>query len=117
MRIHLLKSKIHRAKITGASLHYEGSLGIDLDYIEQVGLHPYERILCANLATGDRFETYVIADPRGSRTFTLNGAASRLGAPGDLLTIMAFGEFDAGDAANHHPKVLVLDEANEVRRS
>lgn len=116
MRIHLLKSKIHRAKITGASLHYEGSLGIDLDYIERVGLRPYERILCANLATGARFETYVIPDPRGARTFTLNGAASRLGAPGDLLTIMAFGEFDAETADSHTPRMLVLDDENEIHR-
>src|SRR6266542_3338452 len=78
MQIHILKSKIHRATVTGASLNYEGSLTIDLDLMDKVGLVPYERVLCSNLANGARFETYLIAGERGSREFVLNVATAHL---------------------------------------
>lgn len=114
MQIHLLKSKIHRACVTGASMHYEGSLGIDADLMDLVGLCPYERILCGNIANGERFETYAIPAPRGSGEILLNGATARLGQPGDRLTIMSYAVEDVRRARKWKPRVIVLDESNQV---
>ncbi len=114
MQIHLLKSKIHRACVTGASMHYEGSLGIDADLMDLVGLCPYERILCGNIANGERFETYAIPAPRGSGEILLNGATARLGQPGDRLTIMSYAVVDVRRANKWKPLVIVLGESNQV---
>jgi aspartate 1-decarboxylase len=110
----LLKSKLHRAVVTGGSLNYEGSLGIDADLMDQVGLLPYEKILCSNLANGQRFETYAIPAKRGSGQIILNGAVARLGQEGDLLTIMSFCVVDAKKGPTWKPRVLVLGEGNVV---
>jgi len=114
MLVHVLKSKIHRATVTGASLHYEGSLTIAADLMEQAGLFPFERILCGNMANGNRWETYVIEGVRGTGTIELNGAVAHLGKVGDLVTIMSFAEVDAAKARSWEPKVLVLGEGNKV---
>lgn len=114
MLVHLLKSKLHRAAVTAASIDYEGSLTIDEDLMEASGLLPYERILCSNMANGARWETYVIKGPRGSRAIELNGAVAHLGKPGDRLTIMAFTEIDAARAPQWEPRVLVLDHNNHI---
>jgi aspartate 1-decarboxylase len=115
MLVHLLKSKIHRARVTGASLNYEGSLTIAEDLMEKVGLFPYERILCGNIANGERFETYAIKGKRGSGIIELNGGVARLGSIGDQLTIMSFTEVPASEAGSWKPKVIVLGEKNKVR--
>jgi aspartate 1-decarboxylase len=114
MQIHILKSKIHRASVTGASLNYEGSLTIDLDLMDKAGLVPYERVLCSNMANGNRFETYLIAGERGSAEFVLNGATAHLGKVGDLLTIMSFTVMDETKAANWEPRVIVLGAKNTI---
>ena len=114
MQIHLLKSKLHRATVTGGSLNYEGSLGIDQDLMDQIGLLPYERILCGNMANGERFETYAIPARRGSGDIILNGAVARLGQAGDILTIMSFCTVDAKKSRRWQPKVLVLGKGNQV---
>jgi aspartate 1-decarboxylase len=114
MLVHLLKSKIHRAQVTGASLNYEGSLTIAEDLAEKAGLLPYERILCSNLANGERWETYVIRGQRGSGTIELNGAVAHLGKVGDRLTIMSFTEMDAAQAKQWKPRVLVLGAENQI---
>lgn len=114
MLIHLLKSKIHRAAVTGASVDYEGSLTIAEDLMEAVGLFPYERILCSNLANGARWETYVIKGPRGSGVIELNGAVAHLGKLGDRITIMSFTEIDEKEAAQWHPRVAVLGHRNRI---
>ena len=114
MLIHLLKSKIHRATVTDASVDYEGSLTIAEDLMESAGLRPYERILCGNTANGARWETYVIKGPRGSGAIELNGAVAHLGKTGDRLTIMAFGEVDESLATDWQPRVVVLAEGNRV---
>lgn len=116
MTICLLKSKIHRAAVTGASVDYEGSLTIAADLAERVGLRPYERILVGNMANGERFETYVIYGKAGSGVIELNGATAHLGKPGDRLTIMSFAWLDEAEAATHAPAVIVLDEKNRVAR-
>ncbi len=112
MQLNLLKSKIHRAEVTDLSLHYEGSLAIDAEFMALVGLSPFEKILIGNMANGARFETYAIPAPRGSKTISLNGACAHLGQRGDLLTIMAFAAFDQAEAAAWKPSVLLLGEAN-----
>jgi len=112
--IHLLKSKIHRAQVTGTSLEYEGSLTIDKDLMEKVGLLSNERILCSNLANGERFETYAIPGERGSGTIELNGAVAHLGKTGDRLTIMAFAEVASAKARRWKPRVIVLGKKNRI---
>lgn len=112
----LLKSKIHRATVTGASIDYEGSLSIASDLAERVGLRAYERILVGNLSNGERFETYVIFGAAGSGVIELNGATAHLGKPGDRLTIMSFAWLDEAEAARHAPSVIVLDERNRIAR-
>lgn len=116
MTICLLKSKIHRAAVTGASLDYEGSLSIAADLAERVGLRRFERILVGNMANGERFETYVILAERGSGRIELNGATAHLGKVGDRLTIMSYGQFDELEASSHVPQVIVLDERNRIAR-
>jgi len=114
MQVHLLKSKIHRAAITAGSVDYEGSLTIDLDLMDRVGLLPYERILCSNMSNGQRFETYSIPGPRGSGAIELNGAAALLGKIGDRLTIMSYTLVDATEARNWQPRVIVLGDRNAI---
>jgi aspartate 1-decarboxylase len=114
MQIHLLKSKIHRAQVTAADVNYEGSLGIDQDFMDRVGLAPYERILCGNLANGERFETYAIPAPRGSRAIIMNGAVAHLGKRGDRITIMSYGLVDQKKARRWQPAVIVLGAKNDI---
>lgn len=114
MNLQILKSKIHKAVITQADLHYEGSLGIDQDIMDMIGLFPYEKILVTNINNGNRIETYAIPAERGSRCFLLNGAAARKGAAGDRIIIMSFASMSPEEARNHTPKVVVLNERNGV---
>lgn len=114
MLVHVLKSKLHRAAVTAASVDYEGSLTISEDLIEAAGFVAYERILCSNLANGARWETYVIKGPRGSGAIELNGAVAHLGKPGDKVTIMAFTEIEQHQAAAWSPTVVVLGEGNRI---
>jgi aspartate 1-decarboxylase len=116
MLIHVLKSKIHRARVTAGDVEYEGSLGIDRDLMDKVGLLPYERILCGNMANGERFETYAIAAERGSGQIILNGATARLGKPGDRLTIMSYAAVELAEAKSWKPQVIVLGEGNAIIR-
>ena len=89
----LLKSKLHRATVTGASLHYEGSLTVDEDLAKKAGFLPYEKILVGNINNGERFETYMIFGRAGTKVIELNGATAHLGKIGDRLTIMSFAAF------------------------
>ena len=114
MLSHILKSKIHRARVTGGNVNYEGSLGIARDLMDKVGLLPYERILCGNMANGERFETYAIPAEAGSGQIILNGATALLGKPGDRLTIMNFAAVDAAEAKSWKPRVIVLGEDNSI---
>jgi aspartate 1-decarboxylase len=114
MMVHLLKSKLHRARVTGANVDYEGSLTIDRDLMDKAGLLPYERILCSNMVNAARFETYVIPGDPGSGQIVLNGAAAHLGKTGDRLTIMSFTEVEAAEAKFWKPRVIVLGEKNAI---
>jgi len=112
MQLNLIKSKIHRAEVTDQSLNYEGSLAIDCEFMAMVGLRQYERILIGNMANGERFETYAISAPAGSKVISLNGGTALLGKKGDLLTIMSFAVVDEEEATDWKPRVLILGDAN-----
>jgi aspartate 1-decarboxylase len=114
MQFYLLKSKIHRATVTGGKLDYQGSLTIDRDLMDEVGLVPYERILCSNMANGQRFETYAIPGERGAGQIVLNGAAAHLGKKGDQLTIMSFTCASQSQANRWTPRVVVLGKGNRI---
>jgi aspartate 1-decarboxylase len=114
MQIHLLKSKIHRAIVTGGDLNYEGSLTISADLMEKCGLQEYEKILCGNMANGERWETYVIKGRRGGGEIIMNGAVAHLGKKGDLLTIMNFATVSQKKAKKWKPQVIVLGKGNKV---
>ncbi len=114
MQVEILKSKIHRAQITGSNLNYEGSLTIDRALMDKAGLLTYEKILASNMANGERFETYVIAGEAGSGAIILNGATSHLGKAGDRLTIMSFALLEQSEAKRWHPRIIVLGEGNKI---
>jgi aspartate 1-decarboxylase len=116
MQRHLMKSKIHRATITSADLHYEGSLTLDTDLMEAADLLPYEEIQVVNVNNGARFSTYVIEGPRGSGVVQLNGAAARLGHPGDLVILISYGVFDEAETERHAPRVVFVDGDNRIVR-
>lgn len=114
MQIHLLKSKIHRATVTGGDVNYEGSLTISADLMEKCGLQEYERILCGNMANGERWETYAIKGKRGTGEIIMNGAVAHLGKKGDVLTIMNFAAVEQNKAKKWKPRVIVLGKGNKI---
>lgn len=116
MQRHLMKSKIHRATITSADLHYEGSLTVDEDLLDAADLLKYEEVQIVNVNNGARFSTYVIPGPRGSGVIQLNGAAARLGMPGDLVIIISYGVFEESEAASYTPSVVFVDGHNRPVR-
>jgi aspartate 1-decarboxylase len=116
MEFTLLKSKIHRAAVTGASVDYEGSLTISSDLAELVGLLEYEKILVGNLTNGERFETYAIYGEPQRGIIELNGATAHLGKIGERITIMSFARYTPEEAAVHHPRIAVLNGKNEIVR-
>ena len=108
----MLKSKLHGARVTASDRDYEGSLSIDPDLMELVGIAAYEKILVADVENGNRFETYAIPGQRGSGEIGLNGATTHLGSVGDRLIIFSFCLVPTEEIPAHHPKVQVLDEKN-----
>ncbi|NCG11426.1 MAG: aspartate 1-decarboxylase [Alphaproteobacteria bacterium] len=108
MLLTLMKSKIHRARVTQCDMHYEGSITIDRDWLDEVGILPYEQVDVLNINTGARFTTYAIEAPRGSKTIGINGAAARLVQPDDLVIIISYIQMDPEAARSHDPKVLTL---------
>jgi len=107
----MLKAKLHRATVTGADMHYEGSIGIDRDLLIRL---IEEQVDVLNINTGARFTTYAIEAPRGSAAIAVNGAAARLVQKGDKVIIVAYCQIPAEEARNYHPNVVVLGEGNEV---
>ncbi len=114
MDVFLLKSKIHRATVTGGDVNYEGSLTISADLMAKCGLLEYEKILCGNMANGNRWETYVIKGKRGAGEIIMNGAVAHLGKKGDLLTIMSYATISLKKAKKWKPQVIVLGKANKI---
>lgn len=111
-----LRSKIHRAIVTKVNLHYNGSLSIDDEILEASGILVNERVHVYNINTGQRFETYAIKAPRGSREIGLNGAAARLGAVGDLIIIVAYGYLNESEISGHKARIVVMGEGNQIKK-
>lgn len=113
MFVKVLKSKIHRAKITDADVEYVGSITIDQDLIEASGLLVGQCVLVADLDNGKRFETYVMEGERGSGTICINGAAAHKVSVGDLVIVMGFAYAEPDEAGGLKPKVVLVDENNK----
>lgn len=111
----MYKSKIHRATLTDANLHYEGSATIDSDLLDAADILPYEKVQIVNINTGSRLETYVIQGKRGSGNICLNGAAARLGEPGDMIIVISYAEVDDIEAREWEPKTILVDENNRIK--
>lgn len=114
MLITMMKAKIHRAVVTQADLHYEGSISIDTDLLEKAGILPNEQVDILNITNGERFTTYAIKAPRGSKTFGLNGAAARRVQLGDKIIIITYCQMDAEAAKTYEPNVVMLDANNDL---
>jgi aspartate 1-decarboxylase len=114
MKKRFLHSKIHRAVITEANINYTGSITIPEDLMEAAGITVYEQVQVANINNGQRFETYVIKGPKGSKNICLNGAAARLAQIGDRVIIMTYVDLDPDEILRHRPMIIVLDETNTI---
>lgn len=114
MQITMMKGKIHRASVTEADLHYEGSISIDEMLLDAAGVLINERVEIYNIDTGARFATYVITAPRGSGIIGLNGAAARLAMPGDKIIIVAYAFLDEAEAKSFRPRVVLVDRENRI---
>jgi len=110
----MFKSKIHRATVTDADLHYEGSIGIDLDLMEASGIREYEKVDIWNITNGERFQTYAIEGRRGSGEICLNGAAARKVHVGDMVIIATFAMYDEKELENYRPTVVQVDANNKI---
>ena len=115
MRLELLKSKIHRAHITGKNVDYEGSLTIDRELMEAAGIHNYEKVQVVNVHNGSRLETYAIPGQSRSGEVVLNGAAARWGEIGDPVIILAFAHVEESKLASFQPKIVWLDAQNSIK--
>jgi len=114
MQRKMLKGKIHRATITEANLHYQGSITIDADLMEAADLIEFEQVDVWNITNGNRFSTYTIAGERGSGTVCINGAAAHKAKEGEMVIIASFGWMSEEEAVRHKPKVVLVDEANRI---
>src|SRR5690625_1213068 len=112
----MMKSKIHRARITEANLNYIGSITIDQDILEQVDILPNEKVQIVNNNNGARLETYVIPGERGTGIICLNGAAARLVQKDDIVIIIAYAMISEEKLATHRPKVAIMNERNEIEQ-
>lgn len=114
MRRTMMKSKIHRATVTEADLHYVGSITLDTDLMEAADLLPHEKVQIVDVDNGARLETYVIGGPAGSGTVCLNGAAARLVQPGDTVIVISYAEVEEAQARAWEPTVVFVDEHNHI---
>ena len=115
MRRFMLKSKIHRATLTGTELHYEGSITVDQDLLDAADILAGEQVQVLNLNNGERMITYAISAPRGSGTVLLNGPAARRGMVGDLISVLSYCDITDEEARQLEPKVILVNEKNRPR--
>lgn len=114
MNIEVLKSKIHRATLTGAELNYIGSIAIDEDLMDAANLIENEKVHIYNINNGERLETYVIKGDRGTGVISLNGAAARKAQPGDLVIIVSYASMDFEEAKSFKPHIVFPDQNNKL---
>ena len=115
MRRRMFLSKIHRAVITHADLHYEGSCTIDTDLMDVADIMPNQELHVWNVTRGTRIVTYALPGPRGSGVICINGAAAHGNQPGDLVILATFGEMDSEEARAHEPKIVMVDKHNRIK--
>jgi aspartate 1-decarboxylase len=111
----LLKSKIHRATVTQAELHYEGSVTIDLNLLELADIVEFEQVQIYNVTNGNRLTTYAIEGERDSGVICINGAAAHLVRPGDMIIICTYAQFATNDCESHSPKIIFVDGKNRPK--
>lgn len=114
MLIQILKSKIHRVKVTQAELHYVGSITLDEDLMDAAHLIENEKVQIVNINNGERLETYVIKGERGSGTVCLNGPAARKVAVGDIVIVISYASMDLEEAKKHRPTLIFPDDQNRL---
>jgi len=117
MQLNMLKGKIHRATVTHAELHYEGSIAIDGNLLDAAGMREYEQIHAWNVNNGERFVTYALRAEEGSGIISVNGSAAHRAQPGDLLIIAAFVALTEAEAALHKPQLVYVDADNRIART
>lgn len=117
MQLNMLKGKIHRATVTHAELHYEGSIAIDGNLLDAAGMREYEQIHAWNVNNGERFVTYALRAEEGSGIISVNGSAAHRAQPGDLLIIAAFVSLTDAEAALHKPRLVYVDADNRIART
>lgn len=110
----VLKSKIHRATVTDADLHYEGSISIDVDLLKASDILPHEHVHIWDVTNGNRFETYALPAPKGSGSICINGAAAHLAKKGDIIIITSFATLGEKKLKTHQPKVVLVDSKNRM---
>jgi aspartate 1-decarboxylase len=115
MKIEMLRTKLHRATITRADLNYEGSISIDKDFMDAIGLFANEKVDVLDINNGARFTTYVIEAPRGSKMIGVNGAAARLVQTDDKVIIISYCSIDIANAKSHKPIVALFDDDNNIK--
>lgn len=114
MMLTMLYSKLHRARVTHSELHYNGSIGIDKELLEKSGILPGQQVDVLNVNNGERFTTYTLEEPAGSKKIGVYGAAAHLVDPDDLVIIIAYAQMTPEEGKNYKPTVLLLDENNNV---
>ena len=112
MRRRMLKSKIHRAVVTDANLHYVGSVTVDPDLLDAADILEHEQVAIVDIDNGARFETYTIAGVRGSGDLCLNGAAARLVQPGDKVIVISYADYDDAEMEGYEPRIVHVDTSN-----
>lgn len=117
MLLTLCKSKLHRALVTQAALHYEGSITIDARLLEAAEIQPFERVQVVDVANGERFETYTVVGEAGSGMVCVNGAAARLVQVGDPVIIIAYAQFTPAEASQYRPRIVILNADNSIRET
>lgn len=117
MKLTMMYGKIHRATVTHCELNYNGSMGIDRSLIEAAGLLVGQQIDVLNINNGKRFTTYIIEESAGSKRFGVYGAAAHLVDPGDKVIIIAYAQMEPSEAKAHRPRVLIMDEGNNVAQA
>lgn len=114
MRRVLLKSKIHRACVTGVDLHYEGSITLDAELMREADIVEHEQVQVYNITNGNRLTTYAMPGEAGSRRVCLNGAAAHLVEPGDRIIVASYAEFGEDEVRKHKPRIVLVDEENRL---
>jgi aspartate 1-decarboxylase len=117
MQLNMLKAKIHRATVTHAELHYEGSIAIDGNLLDAAGIREFEQIHAWNVNNGERFVTYALRAEEGSGIISVNGSAAHRAQPGDLVIIAAFVTLTEAEAEQHQPRLIYVDAQNRIART